>query len=715
MGRSVFSQSWHNVAELRPRLLPHARLMRHVYRGQPWYVLQDPTTGRHHRMSPAAYAFVSRMDGNRSVQQLWNEACSAGGESIPTQNEIVELLSQLHAQDLLYSDATPDSAELLARFRKQRRQRWKQRIGNPMSLRVPLIDPDAFLGRWVGRLAFLFGPMGAALWLATVVPAVVIATRHWDELTGNLSDRVLAADNLLLIGLLFIPVKALHELGHGFATKHWGGSVREMGLMFLVFAPVPYVDSSSANAFQSKYRRALVGAAGMIVETFLAALALYVWVLVEPGMLRAVAFNVMLIAGFSTLLVNGNPLLRFDGYYILADLIEIPNLAQRGQKYWTYLSDRYLFGARTIEPPAETPNEKRWIAPYTVASWIYRIVITVSIIVFVASEFFIFGVLLALWAGAMLFVTPIYKAIKHIATSGSLQRQRRRAVGVSLALAATAAGLVCFVPLPLRTQAEGVIWLPERSLLRAGSDGFFDRWLVEPGKRVEPRMPLLLMTDPQLDAEVKLAKERLREVQARFDAEQFVAPARADVIRQQLDQERRQLDRLLDRQAHLVVTSEAAGSLLVPQHRDMPGAHYRKGDLLGYVLDRGDLVARVVVEQDDVDLVRRRLRYGQLRLVDDVGTVLTAGAIRETPGGVTELPSAALTLEGGGHIAVDPQDGSGLKTLERTFLFDIALPPSADPRTFGSRVFVRFDHQPEPLARQWYRRLRQLFLSRFNV
>ena len=132
MARSIFSPSWHNVATLKPRLLAHARFHRHVYRGQPWHVVQDSTGGKFHRLTPGAHTFVRRMDGEHTVQELWDQACRSGGDDTPTQNEIVELLSQLHANDLLHCDVSPDAAQVLERFRKQRRSRWKQRFGNPM-------------------------------------------------------------------------------------------------------------------------------------------------------------------------------------------------------------------------------------------------------------------------------------------------------------------------------------------------------------------------------------------------------------------------------------------------------------------------------------------------------------------------------------------------------------------------------------------------------
>ncbi len=715
MRRPIFSQSWHHVAELRPRLLPHARIYRHTYRGQPWYIVQDSSGGRYHRLSPQAHALVSRMDGANTVQALWDEACRIGGDDIPTQDDVVELLMQLHANDLLHSDITPDTAELFDRYRKRRSQKWKQWLKNPLSLRIPVLDPDLFLTRWVHRLAWLFSRGGALLWLLVVVPAVILAGVHWKELTNNLSDQVLATDNLLLLLFVFPAIKALHELGHGFAAKVWGGSVHEMGIMFLVFAPVPYVDASASSAFQSKRQRTVVGMAGMLVELFLAALAMYVWILVEPGLLRAIAFNVMFVAGVSTLIVNGNPLLRFDGYYILADLIEIPNLAQRGQKYLKYLSDRYLFGAHDIEPPDETDSEKRWLTVYTITSWIYRVLLTISIILFISNEFFIFGVLLGVWGAVTLLGMPIWKSVKHVLESPTLQRHRARAIKVSLALLTGFILFISLIPMPLRTMAEGVVWLPDQSLVRSGVEGFFERWLVTPGANVQRGTPLLVMRDPGLTAELAAAQARVVEADARYRAEQFTKPAQAEVSLQKLEHERRVLERATERHARLVVYAESDGVLAALRSQDMEGQYFKKGELIGYILGPHQFIARVAVSQDDIDLVQARLKRAELRFADMLANTYPVRVMRQVPSGIDELPTAALTPAGGGTIPVDPKDPSGLKTLQRIFLFDLKLPDEINPGALGGRVYVRFDHLNEPLLGQWSRRLRQLFLSHFNV
>jgi putative peptide zinc metalloprotease protein len=704
------------VAELRPRVVPQARIVRHVYRGQVWFVVQDQSGGRFHRLSPGAHAFVARMDGTRTVQALWEEANASGSGDICTQDEIVELLVQLHAADLLQADTTPDSAALLERKRKKRMQTIKQWLLNPMSIKIPLLDPDPWLARWAPRLAWLFSRRGLLLWLAAVAPALVLAGANWDALTANLSDRVLASSNLLVMAIVFPLVKVAHELGHGLAARAWGGAVHEMGVMLLVFAPVPYVDASSSASFPSKYRRAAVAAAGMMVELLLAALAMYVWVLAEPGVVRAVAFNVMLVAGISTLVVNGNPLLRYDGYYILTDLIEMPNLARRGEKFLSWWWDRRVFGVHDQDPPPESPSERLWLVGYTPLAWCYRVFVTVSIILFIGGEFFVFGTLLALWGTATLVGMPLWKAYRHVVHAPALRRVRARAVRISAALAAGALAAAFLLPMPLRTQALGVIWLPEQAMLYAGGGGFFRRWLVEPGSRVARGAPLYVLEDELLATEQAVAQAKVAEAQARHRAEQFVDPVKAAVALRQLEQEREALRRIDERVGRLVGYAEADGVLVaVRSPKDMTGQHFRQGEAIGYVLEKHDLIARVVVRQDDIDLVRNRYREAQVRLAESIERAHPVALARAMPGGANELPTAALGTAGGGSIPTAPDDRNGVKTLERVFFMDLRLAPGVLPAAFGERVYARFEHGYEPLALQGLRRMRQLFLSRFGV
>ena len=344
MAASLFDPSWYRVANVRPRLRDHAEFHRHHYRGERWYVLQDHTSERFHRFTPSAYQLIGLINGQRTIQQIWDLLVENNADAVPTQSEIIRLLGQLHGADVLMSDIPPDVEELFQRYQKrQSSQRW-QKLKTPLAIRIPLFDPDKFLSATNGLGRLIFSKLGAALWLLVVGVALFLTLQHWPDLTENVTEKVLSPQNILLLWLSFPIVKACHEFGHAFATKAWGGEVHEMGVMLLVLMPIPYVDASAASAFREKRRRVIVGAAGMMVELFLAAIALFVWLNIEPGFARAIAYNVMLIAGISTILFNGNPLLRFDGYYIFADAVEIPNLAARSNKYITYLIQKYAFG-----------------------------------------------------------------------------------------------------------------------------------------------------------------------------------------------------------------------------------------------------------------------------------------------------------------------------------------------------------------------------------
>ena len=711
----MFSPSWYRVAGIQPRLRSHARIHRHHYRDQLWYVLQDSLAGRQHRFTPAAHYVIALMDGHRTLGTIWAMAAEQLGDDAPTQEEMIRLLGQLHANDLLVCDVSPDTAELFQRFQRQERQRWLQRLASPLSLRFPLLDPEPFLARWQWLAKPLFGWFGALVWLATVGSATVMAAAHWAELTQNMTDRVLAPSNLFILFLIYPAIKVLHELGHAFATKAWGGEVHEMGVMFLVLMPVPYVDASAASAFRDKRRRMVVGATGMIVELFVAALALFAWLNVEPGVVRAVAYNVILIGSVSTLFFNGNPLLRFDGYYIFADAVEIPNLASRANQYLGYCVQRHLFGLREAKTNAGAGSERLWLAGFGVASFGYRLFVTATIILFVADKFFVVGVLMALWGAATMVAVPLGKNIHFLLTSPAIERRRVRAVWVSAGGLAVMLALLFMAPFPLYTRAEGVVWLPEKSQVRVETEGFVRRLLVAPDSQVLPGEPLFDIEDPLLTGRLKALEYRQRELEARYNATWREDYPKAQMIKEDMAAVDAELERTRERVANLVVRSRTQGVLIVPRAQDVVGKWVKHGELIAYVVRYPVTTVRAVVTQDRIGLLRERVKGVDIRLAEDVGKVFSGTLGRQVPAASDKLPSMALGQAGGGEIAVDPTDKQGGKAFETVFQFDITLPEQAGFRNLGSRVYLRFDHGDEPLAWQWYRKLRQLFLRKFSV
>ena len=712
MAPNRLSPSWYRVATLRPRLRSHARVHRHEYRGRRWYVLQDRMSRRSHRLNPPAHYLVGLMDGRRTLQELWDAAAQRFGDQAPTQDEVIQLLGQLHAADLVQSEGAPDVDELLRRARRTRNRTLMAKLLAPLAIKVPLFDPDRLLERWLPWFRPLFGPAGALLWLALVGWGAFSAAQHWNELTQDIGNRVLAPENLLVLGLVFPLLKAAHEFGHACAVKAWGGEVHEMGVMFLVMMPVPYVDASAASAFARRRQRVIVGAAGMAVELCIASAALLFWLDMQPGLPRAVLFNVMLIAGVSTVLFNANPLLRFDGYYILSDLIDIPNLRQRAQQHLGAVLQRGLFGIANDAVQA-TPREAAWFLFFSIASFIYRLTVTFAIAVFIGSHYFVVGVLLAIWAVATGIFAPVLWLVGFIAFSPRLRRHRARAVLTSGALAAALFVLVFVVPVPSWTNAQGVLWDAEQSVVRSGADGFVQRVAAQPGSRVRRGDPLVEADDPLLLPRLKMVRAEKEAAEARYQAERMENLSASLVTQEKLKALDADLQRLEERMRDLVVRAPGDGIFALAAPENLPGRFLKQGEQIAHVIPEGRVTCRVLVTQQQVHLVRSGTRAVRARLAERPRETVEARVLREVPLAMDRLPSLALSQAGGGEVALDPRTGAP-KALQTHFELEIEL-LTERPAGAGGRVYLRFEHEPETAGRQVWRAAQQLYLKLFAV
>jgi putative peptide zinc metalloprotease protein len=717
MSHAFFSQTWYRVATLRPRVLEHVRVERHRYGRQAWYALHDPLAGRVHRVTPAAYLFVVRMDGVRTIDDIWQELVAEMDTEAPGQEAVVSLLMQLHSADMLAGDIPPDAAELLSRRDRQARSVWMRNLRSPLSMQFPLIDPDRFLTRTLSFAAPLMTWFALAAWVVLLGAGLMTVGRHWAELSENVLDKVLASEGLLALALCYPVVKTLHELGHGYAAKRLGCEVHEMGVMLLVLFPVPYVDASNSAALKSKWQRAGVAAAGIMVELALAAVAALVWAAAEPGVVRAIAYNVMLIGGVSTVLVNGNPLLRFDGYYVLADVLEVPNLGQRSIRYLGHLMNRFAFGVPGMRAFSASTFERIVMLIYAPLAWCYRIAMTAGVALFVAERYFILGVMAAIVSVTMAFIWPMTKALWRVGTSPQHRGRRLRASGLTFGGIALAAMLVLLVPAPLHSNAEGVIWLPEESAVRAGTDGFVRQVDAAPGATVAQGAPLFTLVHPLALARLQITEARVDELAAKYASEWVTDRVTAEVTRFELVQEQAVMTRERVRIGRHAILSPAAGVFhpLRPAE-DIEGRYVKEGDIVGYVTPQAGQTARVVVPQADIGLMGSRLTGVQVRLADRK-TDLASSIVRAVPAGRDDLPNQALSRANGGEISADPRDQKGTRTFERLFQFDVALPddPAVAQAGFGSRVYVRFIYAWEPVGEMLFRRVRQALLSRFDA
>src|SRR5437762_1710269 len=448
--RPTFSESWYRVVNLKPRLRPSAQISRQYYRGERWYVVRDPAGNQYHRLSDAAYRFVGLLDGSRTVGEAWELVGGQLDDEAPTQPEVIQILSQLHAANLLESDITADSNVLLRRHKMQMKRKMQGRLMNVLFPRIPLWDPDRVLKRWLPFVRHLMSPVGAIVWLAVVVSAVVMIIPKWGEFSESYMKALSIGTNpekAFYLWFMFWLLKFFHEMGHAFSCRRFGGECHEMGIMFLVFIPTPYVDASSAWAFPSRWQRMFVGAGGMVVELFLAAIAAFIWLNTQPGVpvmglpINELACDAIMIAGFTTVIFNANPLLRYDGYYMLSDWLEIPNLQQKSKEYLLGLIKRHVFRIKS-QQPLPPPGQRAWLFFYGLASSAYRILVGITIVLLVAYRVPILGVLMAIGGVITWLVVPVAKTFKYLALDPELHRKRGRAT--AFVLAVTALVVVCF-------------------------------------------------------------------------------------------------------------------------------------------------------------------------------------------------------------------------------------------------------------------------------
>ncbi|MFC1581219.1 peptidase M50, partial [Thermodesulfobacteriota bacterium] len=299
--------------------------------------------------------------------------------------------------------------------------------------------------------------------------------------------------------------------------------------------------------------------------------------------------------------------------------------------------------------------------------------------------------------------------------SPRLRQVRARAVIVAAAVMAGIIALLTLVPVPLSTRTEGILWIPEQSFIRAGTDGFVEKFIAAPGALVRERDPLILCRDPLLPAEIRVLESKLKELEALYDTQRVSDRVKVEITREEMGQITAELEDARERENKLTIRSSATGTFVVPMAQDLPGQFIKRGELVGYVLDRSEIVARVVVAQPDVGFVRNRTRGVKIRFPESIEQTFPAVIRREVPEATDQLPGRALGIEGGGEIAIDPRDVLGVKAFQKVFLFDIVLPSYKGLYNVGGRVYVRFDHGKEPIVQRWYRGLRRLFLSRFRL
>ncbi len=673
--RTHHSPSWHRVAHATPRLRPDARFTRQTFRGETWHIIEEPMSGQFARLDTGAYTLVQQLNGSRTVDNALARVEARLRDDAPTRHEAVTLLARLASLGLLLTPTRTDAPALVRAARRQRVRETRGYLSSLLFARIPLVNPMPLVEPLSRTVGWLVSPIGAALWIVLIAFGIAAVLSDPERLARGLGDALLV-EHPLVLALVFVVLKLIHELAHAVACRTLGkrsdpsgdaGVVRTLGVMLLVLVPVPYVDATSAWSLPDKWKRALVSAAGMIVELAIAAIAAVVWATAGEGTLaERLALATMLLASVATLLFNANPLLRFDAYYILTDLIESPNLAQRSRDAVRTLWTRAILNITDDRPPTTHAGERLTLILYGLASWAYRVLLALVIILSIIEQRLLIGSVLIVAALVQFVVIPLFKSARFLATDPRIETRRLRAAGATVGALLVLLALLTLIPLPRHTTLAGVATPVDSRTITVPDAGRL-AWLAAEGSLVQEGDALVRIESAGLGSQL---------AQLRAETDRLDARRRAASAAQQPAEAKRLADRiasLRERQADLrsridalTITAPFAGSWSTQQAHRLLGQHVPFGREIGVLHAESSRVV-APVPQGMVTALEREGRRPTLRLHHSPARTLDAHDLRiirvDEPG---ERPRptfrARASTDWGGNV---PRPGASLSLRVR--------------------------------------------------
>ncbi len=618
------------------RKRPDLRARQHRYQGRLYWVVKDPVGLQYYRFEEEEFAILQMLDGRSSLDEIAERFEREFPPQTIRTEELQQFIGMLHRSGLVITDAPGQGQQLVKRRNERAKQQRLATLTNILSIRFKGVDPDRFFNSIYPYVRWFFSARALVGCLILATCALTLVLVQFDVFQSRLPSfqSFFQAQNWLWLALTLTATKILHEMGHGLSCKHFGGECLEIGVMFLVLTPCLYCNVSDSWMLPNRWHRAAIGAAGMYVELVLASICTFIWWFTEPGPLNYTCLNVMFISSVSTILFNANPLLRYDGYYILSDILEIPNLRQKASTILNRKLGKWCLGLEEPEDPF-LPKRRQWLfATYTVAAAIYRWVVVLSILYFLNKVFEpyrlkIIGQIIAAGAFYGLIFQPMWKVFKFFKVPGRLGKVKRGRMYVTLLLLGLVLAAIATVPLPMHVFAPLEVQARDAKSVYALVDGILDEVLVRPGDQVEKGQLLAQLRNIDIDLSIaqREGEQKVYEAElAGLKRASYTDPSAAEQIEQvteALQSVKQQLAQLLGDREKLRLVAPIAGTVLpAPLEEKQPDAGAQLARWSGSPFDRenkgatlvestklcqiGDprrLEARLVIDQGDVDLV----------------------------------------------------------------------------------------------------------------
>ncbi|QDS90146.1 hypothetical protein EC9_43520 [Rosistilla ulvae] len=690
------------LAEARAMLRSDVTVSRHLFQGEPSYMLHDPVSFQNHRLSLQDYSIVAKLDDALTLQQCFDAMVACGDLTAAEQESFYRFVLRLQTLGVLSLPAN-NGPQLYERYKQTQKAKIKSLPMQLMSLRIPLARPDAFLDRTAPVFRWLFSAWFVPVWLFGLAIAATIIVLRRDDFFQPL-NATLTTSNVVTLGIVLALLKVWHELGHGYACKIFGGRVPEMGMILMMGAPLAYVDASAAWTFPRRMHRLIVMLGGMYFESLVAIPAVFVWAFWGPStMIGSIAYQLVFMATAITVLFNANPLMKYDGYFILSDLLGIPNLRQRATNEINATFQRQVLGLRTVPQSTAQPAIRIVLFSYGIAASIYRCFVFLGLAAILASHAFLLGMFL----GALFLVYSIggslKKFVKYLWYSDQTASVRPRAYAISaIPLVVLPLGLM-ILPTPGGIRATGVVGGQQEFVIHAASPGFVEQVDAQVGQTVADGEPLVRLRNPNLELQFATDKALLHRAELELQAAGQVDLSQMAQMRHQVHSLKHSLLHAQQNMTNLVVRASAAGSLvdgLTPRDQ---GRFIQVGDPLATVVD-GTTIVNVWLTGEQMRMIspeigdRVNVRFPGARLGS-----YTAKIQHIAPAAQVEMDEIAATHLAGGDIPVDPASGRSIEPLVQV---KVELPDAIQKLVrHKSQASLNFGRRYEPFAFWMARRL----------
>ena len=682
------------AADLKLALRPDLRGALHESRGNPYVVIEDPTYGKFYRLGQAEWRFACQLDGEKTLPEAFHAACQNTEHALASTK--VEPLCRWLIQNRMLDQregAKPPTAAAAPGL-------------NPFFIKIPLLRPDRLLakmGRWTQWLVswpcFL-------VWLSICGWGIHAIYSDFSTFLAT-ARQFLSPHTWCYLWVAWIGLKVVHELGHGIVCKHFGGFVGDSGAALILFSPVAYVDVTSAWRFRDRWQRVFTSFAGIYVEFFVAAVAAILWSHTTSPTVGYVCHATIMAASITTVLFNANPLMRFDGYYMLSDALDIQNLYMDGRRYVISVGSRVFLGQSI---PAKLPRGWRglFVRVYGLAAACWRVLVCVSMVIGAGALFHGAGLAIAGFGVLAWLVVPLLKLGKSLMGNTAEQAAKRRRFALRLTAAAALLGGIAMSPSPLGLRAPAVVAYTDPEQLRAETEGFVDAIHVQTRQQVSAGTLLMTLRNDDLLVEYEQVAIQLRQAQVRAQAlhrrgEIGAYQAELEQVHALTDQH----DDLKNRVESLDVRSPIDGHVVDGDLDTMLGMFVETGTPLLRVAAEDQKEIQIAIPESLVDSYLHRIGGSPRVIVRGDRSHSRLGELTKVePRATVRLRHPALGANNGGPLAVESDqeaeaEDSHVRLLAPAFHGTIRLTADqAADLSDGQLVYVSISDHRETVARR---------------